>query len=64
MVTVPLHTVSKTPGQIKANPYNWPHDASLSPQTTALVVIDMQRDCTTAEALSSAPRSSDVITSL
>merc|ERR1711939_976297 len=31
-------------GQIVASPYNWPHDASLSPQTTALVVIDMQRD--------------------
>lgn len=27
-----------------ANPYAWPHDASLSPQTTALLIIDMQRD--------------------
>ncbi|KAF2252082.1 Isochorismatase hydrolase [Trematosphaeria pertusa] len=27
-----------------AQPYAWPHDASLSPQTTALLIIDMQRD--------------------
>ena len=32
--------------QIKANPYNWPHDNSLNSSTTALVIIDMQRDCT------------------
>ena len=32
-------------GQISARPYDWPHDASLSPFTTALVVIDMQKDC-------------------
>jgi len=25
-------------------PYAWPHDASLSPSTTALLIIDMQRD--------------------
>lgn len=25
-------------------PYAWPHDASLSPSTTALIIIDMQRD--------------------
>ncbi|KAF2272360.1 Isochorismatase hydrolase, partial [Westerdykella ornata] len=25
-------------------PYPWPHDASLSPTTTALLLIDMQRD--------------------
>ena len=31
--------------QIEAFPYNWPHDASLNSQTTALVVVDMQRDC-------------------
>ena len=29
-----------------ADPYAWPHDASLSPSTTALIIIDMQRDCT------------------
>lgn len=27
-----------------STPYAWPHDASLSPQTTALVIMDMQRD--------------------
>ena len=36
---------AQTGGPIKATPYNWPHDASLGPQTTALVLIDMQRDC-------------------
>ncbi|KAI5357116.1 putative isochorismatase [Septoria linicola] len=30
--------------QINAEPYSWPHDSSLSKETTALVVIDMQRD--------------------
>lgn len=37
--------------QIKAAPYNYPHDASLGPDTTALVIIDMQRDCKRAHAL-------------
>jgi nicotinamidase-related amidase len=27
-----------------SNPYPWPHDSSLSPSTTALLIIDMQRD--------------------
>jgi len=27
-----------------SNPYAWPHDSSLSPSTTALLIIDMQRD--------------------
>ncbi|KAF2646285.1 Isochorismatase hydrolase [Massarina eburnea CBS 473.64] len=27
-----------------STPYAWPHDSSLSPTTTALVIIDMQRD--------------------
>ncbi|EHY59940.1 Biuret amidohydrolase [Exophiala dermatitidis] len=31
-------------GQVAASPYNWPHDASFSRETTALVIIDMQRD--------------------
>lgn len=31
--------------QITADPYDWPHDGSLDPTTTALVIIDMQRDC-------------------
>jgi len=29
---------------IAARPYQWPHDGSFSPLTTALVVIDMQND--------------------
>jgi nicotinamidase-related amidase len=29
---------------IEAEPYKWPHDASFSPSTSALVVIDMQVD--------------------
>lgn len=32
-------------GQFSARPYNWPHDASLDKSTTALVIIDMQKDC-------------------
>ncbi|PKY02748.1 Isochorismatase hydrolase [Aspergillus campestris IBT 28561] len=36
------HKVRK--GQIAALPYDWPHDASLTPYTTALVIIDMQKD--------------------
>ncbi|EME84469.1 uncharacterized protein MYCFIDRAFT_152694 [Pseudocercospora fijiensis CIRAD86] len=30
--------------QVNAEPYAWPHDGRLNPQTTALVVVDMQRD--------------------
>ena len=29
---------------VSANPYDWPYDASLRPDTTALIVIDMQTD--------------------
>lgn len=45
---------AQTGGPIKATPYNWPHDASLGPQTTALVLIDMQRDCAASYPLLSA----------
>lgn len=31
--------------RVVADPYGWPHNGSLSPETTALVIIDMQRDC-------------------
>ncbi|KAH9833776.1 putative Peroxyureidoacrylate/ureidoacrylate amidohydrolase RutB, partial [Rhodofomes roseus] len=30
--------------KVSALPYDWPHDGSLSPETTALVIIDMQND--------------------
>ncbi|CAN7292251.1 cysteine hydrolase [Pseudorhodoferax sp. LjRoot39] len=30
--------------QVQANPYAWPFDASLRPDNTALIVIDMQTD--------------------
>lgn len=40
---VPHHKVKK--GQITAVPYDWPHDATMTPFTTALVLIDMQKDC-------------------
>ncbi|MFK7964603.1 MAG: cysteine hydrolase family protein [Burkholderiaceae bacterium] len=30
--------------QIDANPYNWPYDGELTPQNTALMIIDMQTD--------------------
>ena len=32
-------------GTIYAEPYHYPHDDSFDPWTTALVIIDMQRDC-------------------
>jgi hypothetical protein len=28
-----------------SQPYAWPHDSSFLKSTTALVIIDMQRDC-------------------
>lgn len=35
---------------LAAQPYDWPHPPSeLSRKTTALVIIDMQRDCTKAQ---------------
>lgn len=41
--TITHHRVKK--GQIEAVPYDWPHDANFSPFTSALVIVDMQRDC-------------------
>ncbi len=31
--------------KLSASPYAWPHDGSFSRETTALVMVDMQRDC-------------------
>lgn len=42
---VPHHKVKK--GQIEAVPYDWPHDATFTPFTSAVVIIDMQNDCET-----------------
>ena len=44
----PSHTIAHPKvkkGQIEAVPYDWPHDAGFSPFNSALVVMDMQRDC-------------------
>ncbi len=30
---------------ISADPYHFPHNKNLSPSNTALIIIDMQRDC-------------------
>ena len=37
-------TSSTTVGTIASQPYAWPYDASLRPDNTALIVIDMQTD--------------------
>lgn len=42
--TPPIQRLSGS--QVSAHPYAWPHNGSLSPNTTALVIIDMQKDCT------------------
>ena len=55
---------AQTGGPIKATPYNWPHDASLSPQTTALVLVDMQRDCTFTISQAMNERLTNVLCSL
>lgn len=36
---------------VDADPYKWPHDSSMSPKTTALVIIDMQVDCRSCSSL-------------
>lgn len=35
----------KMASSIEAVPYKWPHDSSFDSKTTALVIIDMQKDC-------------------
>jgi hypothetical protein len=39
------HSIHKMQSSVEASPYLWPHDGSLDPKTTALVIIDMQKDC-------------------
>lgn len=39
------HVLAEMETSVEASPYNWPHDESLDPKTTALVIIDMQKDC-------------------
>jgi hypothetical protein len=36
---------SKMTSRIEARPYAWPMDGAFNPRTTALVIIDMQKDC-------------------
>jgi hypothetical protein len=43
--TVLTLSLSKMDSNIEAQPYKWPHDSSFDPKTTALVIIDMQKDC-------------------
>ena len=43
--TVSTLSLSKMESSIDAAPYRWPHDGSFDPKTTALVIIDMQKDC-------------------
>lgn len=43
-----IHRQSAAAGMdshVEASPYMWPHDSSFDRKTTALVIIDMQRDC-------------------
>ena len=43
--------VAHTGGPIKATPYNWPLNTHFQPSSTALVLIDMQRDFCAPEGL-------------
>ncbi|KAF2653196.1 isochorismatase family protein [Lophiostoma macrostomum CBS 122681] len=39
-----MHRNSPGTSVIEAQPYPWPHDSSFNPQTSALIIIDMQKD--------------------
>ncbi|TAQ87883.1 hypothetical protein B7494_g3799 [Chlorociboria aeruginascens] len=41
---IPLKNVLKMDSRVEATPYTWPHDNTFKPKTTALVIIDMQKD--------------------
>jgi hypothetical protein len=60
--TVIHHKAKK--GQIEAVPYDWPHDAGFSPFTSALVIVDMQRDCKAAPRWDEATADLTVVCSL
>ena len=40
----PAPANTNEPGQVASTPYRWPFDGDLTPQNTALVIIDMQTD--------------------
>jgi nicotinamidase-related amidase len=40
----PIKQYAHAHAHVHAEPYPWPYDGSLAPQTTALIVIDMQTD--------------------
>lgn len=44
-LTIADLTLSDMDASIDAQPYKWPHNGGFSPETTALVIIDMQKDC-------------------
>lgn len=46
MATNHGHETSQMYSKISAEPYDWPHNGALDTTKTALLVIDMQRDCT------------------
>lgn len=48
-LTISTLSLSSMDASIDAEPYKWPHDGSFDPATTALVIIDMQRDCTSTQ---------------
>ncbi|WP_207458207.1 isochorismatase family cysteine hydrolase [Azospirillum sp. SYSU D00513] len=39
-----MHQNTPPARHVEADPYSWPHDGALHPGSTALLVIDMQRD--------------------
>jgi len=43
--TISTLSLPRMDSSIDASPYKWPHDSSFDSKTTALVIIDMQKDC-------------------
>ncbi|CZR61441.1 related to amidases related to nicotinamidase [Phialocephala subalpina] len=43
-LTISTLSLCSMDASIDAEPYKWPHDGTFDPATTALVIIDMQRD--------------------